>query len=88
VSWSRQFDEPIKLPNGGALQTLREAGEYVAALPKAEQKMTHWQTAAYQLMMVAERGGILGQVRAANAPSVDLRPYKRDGLLSDGSKDA
>ena len=59
MSWSRRFDEAILLPDGGALLTLRDAGEYVAALPKADQAKTHWQTAAHELMMAAECGGIL-----------------------------
>jgi len=59
MSWSRRFDEAILLPDGGALLTLRDAGEYVAALPKADQAKTHWQTAAHELITAAERGGIL-----------------------------
>jgi hypothetical protein len=35
MSWSRAFDDPIPLPGGGELRTLRDAGEYVTALPKA-----------------------------------------------------
>jgi hypothetical protein len=57
--WHRAFDDPIELPRGRALRTLREAGEYVAAQPKAEQAKPHWQTAPHELMMAAERGGIL-----------------------------
>jgi hypothetical protein len=59
MSWSRAFDDPIELPDGHVLRTLRDAGEYVAALSKADQSKQHWQTAAHELMMAAERGGIL-----------------------------
>ena len=38
------------------MRTLRDAGEYLTALPQAEQ---HWQTAAHELIMAAERGGIV-----------------------------
>jgi hypothetical protein len=41
------------------LRTLREAGHYVTKLPKTDQAKPHWQTAARELMMAAERGGIL-----------------------------
>lgn len=59
MSWPRTFDDPIMLPEGRTLRTLRDAGEYVAALPKAEHDKPHWQTAAHELMTAAERGGIL-----------------------------
>jgi hypothetical protein len=59
MSWSLKFDEPIAAPNHLKLRTLRDAGEYVTALPKADQAKPHWQTAAHELMMAAERGGIL-----------------------------
>jgi len=35
--WSRAFDEPIALPGGGKLRTQRDAGEFIAAPPKAMQ---------------------------------------------------
>jgi hypothetical protein len=52
MSWSLEFDEPIEL-------SLRDAGEYVTAPSKVDQAKQHWQTAAHELMMAAERGGIL-----------------------------
>ena len=33
--WSRAFDEPIPLPDGGELRTLLDAGRYVDALPRS-----------------------------------------------------
>jgi hypothetical protein len=59
MSWSRAFDDPIALPDGRALRTLRDAGHYVTVLPKSEQAKPHWQTAPHELIMAAERGGIL-----------------------------
>jgi hypothetical protein len=32
----REFAEPIPLPNGQALVTLRDAAHYITGLPKAE----------------------------------------------------
>jgi hypothetical protein len=49
----------IELPNGRVLRTLRDAGHYVTALSRADQAKPHWQTAARELMMAAERGAIL-----------------------------
>jgi len=59
MSWSQTFDDPIELPGGRVLRTLRNAGHYVTALSKADQAKAQWQTAAHELMMAAERGGIL-----------------------------
>jgi hypothetical protein len=59
IDWSRPFDAPIPLLDGRALATLEDAGRYVAALPKAQQKKPHWQTATRELLIAAERGGIV-----------------------------
>jgi hypothetical protein len=59
MSWSLKFDEPIALPKGKALHTLRDADEYVAALPKKEAALQHWQLAAQCLLSAAEHGGIV-----------------------------
>jgi hypothetical protein len=40
-----KFDEPIELVKGKPLRTLRDAGEYVTAQPKADQSRLYWQTA-------------------------------------------
>jgi hypothetical protein len=57
--WSRRFLEPIPTPDGRELATLRDAGNYIASLPAKESAKPHWQTAVRELMMSAERGGIL-----------------------------
>jgi hypothetical protein len=57
--WSRQFDDPIPLPGGGEISTLREAGNCIIALPKREHDQTHWQTAMRCLIDAAEHGGIV-----------------------------
>ena len=59
AGWDRRFDAPIVLDDGSTLATLRDAGQYVMALPTAKQKETHWQTAAGELLSAAERSGIL-----------------------------
>ena len=38
--WKRPFDEPIPLPRGRKLVTLKEAGTYITKLPKAEHEGT------------------------------------------------
>jgi hypothetical protein len=46
-------------PASNSEPPLRDAGHYVTALSEADQAKSHWQTAAHELMMAAERGGIL-----------------------------
>jgi hypothetical protein len=57
MSWDQQFFDPIMLPSGRKLVTLRDAAQYIVKLPKAEQQATEWQTAVEMLMMVGEGGG-------------------------------
>jgi hypothetical protein len=54
--WSRKFDEPISLPKGRQLVTLKGAGNYITKLPKAEHMAAEWQDAMQALILVA-RGG-------------------------------
>jgi hypothetical protein len=69
--WSREFDDPIVLPGGGQLITLRDAANYITALPKAKHAAPEWQAAIEALMLVADRGGPtvfarIGVMRALN----------------------
>ena len=59
MSWSREFDEPIPLPGGRSLVTLRDAAAHITALPKKEAALPEWQTAIEALMLVVELGGPL-----------------------------
>ncbi|WFU37745.1 hypothetical protein QA640_25120 [Bradyrhizobium sp. CB82] len=57
--------------NGRELVTLRDAGEYIAALPKKVHDAPEWQAAMEALMLVVERGGPtmfarIGIMRALN----------------------
>jgi hypothetical protein len=54
--WSREFDDPIELPNGRKAATLRDAANYIVKLSKAEQQAPEWQTAAEVLMLIGEHG--------------------------------
>jgi hypothetical protein len=69
--WQRQFEDPIPLPDGRAMVTLRDAGDYIANLPNKESAPEEWQTTIEVLMLVAERGGPtmlarIGVMRALN----------------------
>jgi hypothetical protein len=54
VSWSRRFDVPVELSEGGELGTLLDAGRYVEALPKSQHNRPEWQTSIHFLLMAAE----------------------------------
>jgi len=45
LSWKRPFDDPIPLPRGRQLVTLRDAALYITKLPKAEHDTDDWQAA-------------------------------------------
>jgi hypothetical protein len=45
------------LPDGRQLVTLRDAGNYLTKLPKAEHEAVEWQTAMEALILVATKGG-------------------------------
>jgi hypothetical protein len=71
TDWSRKFDEPITLPKGRQLVTLKEAGTYITKLPKAEHTAAEWQAAMEALILVATLGGPtmfarIGIMRALN----------------------
>ena len=57
MSWDRPFRDPIEVPNGGLLVSLRDAGTYIARLPKEEHEATEWQTAMHCLIEAADFGG-------------------------------
>jgi hypothetical protein len=69
--WSRKFEEPIPLPKGKPLITLRDAANYITMLPKAEHEAEEWQAAMQALLLVAEQSGPtmfarIGVMRALN----------------------
>jgi hypothetical protein len=71
LRWSASFEDPIPLPNGRWLLTLREARSYITKLPKAEHSAPEWQAAMEALILVAETGGPtmlarIGVMRALN----------------------
>jgi hypothetical protein len=55
--WARRFDEPIPLLRGRKLVTLKDAGNYITKLPKAEHAAPEWLAAMEALILVATHGG-------------------------------
>jgi hypothetical protein len=52
--WKQSFDDPIPLPDGRQLVTLKDAADYIVKLPTAEQNLELWQTAISCLIGAAE----------------------------------
>jgi hypothetical protein len=54
VSWDQRFFDPIMLPGGRKLVTLRDAALYITKLPTAEHDAEERQAAMEALILVAE----------------------------------
>jgi hypothetical protein len=55
--WPTPFEDPIPLPRGRQLITLKDAADYITRLPKAEHESPHWKAAIEALIMAAEDRG-------------------------------
>ena len=62
--WQRRFEDPIPLPDGRKLVTLRDAADYITSLPEKETDLPDWQVAIEALMLVS-RGGSTTLARIA-----------------------
>jgi hypothetical protein len=80
--WQRKFEDPIPLPDGRELVTLRDAATHIAALPKTEAALPEWQAAIEALMLVVERNGptMLARIPVAMACSTLAWPPSVRGL--------
>jgi hypothetical protein len=82
--WGRKFDEPITLPGGRELVSLRDAASYITALPEGEATAPEWQAAIEALMLVVELNGPtmfarIGIMRALNRGQVrQFNPARKD----------
>jgi hypothetical protein len=54
--WKREFEDPIPLPKGRQLVTLKDAADYIMKLPKKESALPEWQT-AIEVLLLCSRGG-------------------------------
>lgn len=57
MSWDTAFPEPIPVPDGEPLVTLRDAGAYITALPLRVHSAPAWETAMHVLIQAADHGG-------------------------------
>jgi hypothetical protein len=53
-SWSQRFDNSIPVPGGAVLETLRDAGAYIARLPDDAYLTEPWRAATHLLIEALE----------------------------------
>ena len=56
MPWSIRFEDPIILPDGRQLLTLKDAADDITKLPRKESDPPEWQT-AIEVLMLCSRGG-------------------------------
>ena len=82
MRWEASFEEPITLPSGKVLLTLRDAGQYISSLPKAVHKEPQWETAINALLLAAGGGpsmfARIGIMRAVSPPAEPVYDLKRN----------
>jgi hypothetical protein len=85
VSWDSRFAEPIELPGGVRLASLREAiAHLVNTIPSSERALPVVLTAAELITSAAERGGPIefariATLRAVNRHAVrEFNPDRKD----------
>ena len=72
MSWSLRFDEPIVLPDGAKLATLREAVAHLSkVIPKFDHDVPPVTTAAELLTLAAEHGGPIEFARIATLQALN-----------------
>jgi hypothetical protein len=68
LPWSTPFEDPIPLPGGRELFTLKDAADYITSLPKKESDLPDWQVAIEALMLgVAKRPTMMARIAVMKA---------------------
>lgn len=63
--WSARFEDPVQLPGGGQLATLRDAATFILELAPADQEHQAWQLAAQTLFDAAHGRDFIMHARIA-----------------------
>lgn len=82
MPWDETFDEPVKLPNGRAARTLRQAARFITKLPQDMQDNPQWKIATRALIDAAEgRAAVstarFGVLRAIQGAGSGIKPGGR-----------
>ena len=72
--WQRKFEDPIPLPNGRQLVTLKDPADYIMKLPKKESDLPEWQTAIEVPMLVSRSGPtMMARIGVMKGPTQRVR---------------
>ncbi|WP_249156586.1 hypothetical protein [Bradyrhizobium sp. KB893862 SZCCT0404] len=83
VGWGLAFEDPIRLDDGRTLRTLRDAGEYIAALPVTVHDQPEWQVA---LLLVVSGGPVMfARIGMMRALKRGTEPQGREGSGPSGT---
>lgn len=74
MSWYLEFSDPILVPGGEPLVTLRDAGAYITALPLKVHDAKAWQTAMECLLLAADKAGPIEFARLAMEQALRPKP--------------
>ncbi len=82
MAWDQNFSDPIEVPDGRKLLTLRDAANYIVKLPEADQAAAKWQAAAEVLMLIGEHGddpmmARIGMMRGLNRHIPRTAPQRK-----------
>ena len=73
MPWSTEFEDPIGLPDGRQLLTLRNAADYITELPKEQSDLLDWQVAIEALMLCIREGhSLLARIAFMKALNRDV----------------
>jgi|ERR1035438_9968129 hypothetical protein len=87
ANWKRSFDEPISLPGGKKLITLRDAIAWLAKeVPKSEHGMKQVQAAAHCVTEAAENGGPIQFARIGMMQAINRHHQHRTELRRKATK--
>jgi hypothetical protein len=78
LPWSTPFEDPIGLPDGRKLVTLKDAADYITKLPKKESALSEWQT-TIEVLMLCSRGG---PSQALSFPRLGAQDHLRKNKLA------
>lgn len=72
MTWSKRFEEPVQLPDGSQLFTLRQAAKHILTLSKADHRAKEWRTAMRKIIEAADHGGSICLARSELLLAIQL----------------
>lgn len=72
MTWSMRFEDPVQLPDGSQLFTLRQAAKHILTLTKADHRAKEWRIAMRKIIEAADHGGSICLARAELLRAIQL----------------